>query len=666
MAQNEFAKINKVVTTMVERYRLVRKECGINDKGWHSRTIESKALPFLKGYFTLAIVGKVSSGKSTFVNALLGCKDLLPTGHDQTTSGITYIEYGETPEVTIIYGDSHTTTFSGGDIAGKVKPYVSIPEEFHDLPVNNIDSMILGGFDFNKIWEVKDQLEAETNCTPIDKTLLKKYVSNRSKEDIATEVHIKYPFGEDLKGWRIIDTPGIGAIGGIEETTKQLLNLQKKDGSREVDAIIFLQDGSQTLDQTDSKRFVKEQLDNFTEEDKHKLFFVLTHCSDLNFLNHKENKLDFINRSYGDKIKCLTYADSLLYAFLNDPALVDADLKYYDDFNQFSGWADDEWDVVMQILDNAKRYLKKSGDTVNHETMLRVLEYWTHFSELKKQINTFAKTEKVSALNELVSLVATDYLGFIKQLEEEKNLVAGGLSAINKAIEDVQAKREEYNRISRLADEQIKGDDIVKKFGFIDDRLKEFSRLTSTLEVRTAVTNLFDDVQKKEKEIFNDIKKTFTDFFNEADSDDLIFESVDLDEIENQATPDKEENKYIISPARVETHLSGPDERIPATYNEDLIEKDKLRNFIALAEKRIRQSRDKFQIQVRQKAQKMSDLIYEELNSKIKDTEERYKLCKADLGNAEQRKRKNDFAIEKAREASLELIKISEDYDKQV
>lgn len=664
MIQNEFAKITKVVTAIVERYRLVRKECGINDKGWHSRTIELKALPFLKGNFTLAIVGKVSSGKSTFVNALLGCKDLLPTGHNQTTSSITYIEHGDTPEATITYGDSHTTTLIGEDLASKIKPYVSIPDEYHDLPVNNIDSMILGGFDFNKIWEVRDQLEAETNCNPIDKVLLKKYVSNRSKKDIATKVHIKYPFDENLKGWRIIDTPGVGAIGGIEETTKQLLNLQKKDRSREVDAIIFLQDGSQTLDQTDSKRFVKEQLDNFTEEDKHKLFFVLTHCSDLNFLNHKENKLDFINRSYGDKIKCLTYADSLLYTFLNDPALVNVDLKYYDDFIQFPGWADDEWDVVLQVLDNAKRYLKKSGDTVNHETMLRILENWSHFSELKKQINTFAKTEKISALKELVSLVATDYLGFIKQLEKEKNLIAGGLSAINKAIEDVQAKREEYNRIFRLADEQIKQDDIVKEFGFIDDRLREFSKLTSILEVRTAVTNLFDDVQKKEKEIFNDIKKTFTNFFNEADSDDLIFESVDLDEIENQAIPDKEEDKYIISPAKVENHISEPDERIPAKYNENLIEKDKLRNFIALVEKRIRKSKDLFLYQVCLKAQKMNDLIREELHYKNKEATERYELYKADLGNVEEQKRKNDFAINKAREASLELIKISEDYDK--
>ena len=86
---NEFAKIGKLVDTIIKRYREVRMDCGIPDNGWHSRTIERMATPFIKGYFTLAVVGKVSSGKSTFINALLGCKELQPKGHDQTTCGVT-------------------------------------------------------------------------------------------------------------------------------------------------------------------------------------------------------------------------------------------------------------------------------------------------------------------------------------------------------------------------------------------------------------------------------------------------------------------------------------------------------------------------------------------------------------------------------------------------
>ena len=83
----------------------MRRKCDIKDDEWHSRSIEKLAASFLEGSFTLAVVGKVSAGKSTFINALLGCKDLLPTGHDQTTCGVTSIEYGEEPEATITFAD---------------------------------------------------------------------------------------------------------------------------------------------------------------------------------------------------------------------------------------------------------------------------------------------------------------------------------------------------------------------------------------------------------------------------------------------------------------------------------------------------------------------------------------------------------------------------------
>ena len=49
----------------------------------------------------------------------MGCKDLLPIGHDQITCGVTYIEFGEISEVTITFGNGHRTTFKE-NIAGKV------------------------------------------------------------------------------------------------------------------------------------------------------------------------------------------------------------------------------------------------------------------------------------------------------------------------------------------------------------------------------------------------------------------------------------------------------------------------------------------------------------------------------------------------------------------
>lgn len=657
--ENEFAKMHKLVDTILTRYREIRKDCGIPDNGWHSRTIERMATPFIKGYFTLAVVGKVSSGKSTFINALLGCKDLLPTGHDQTTCGITYIEYGEKPEVTIVFGDGHKKVIKE-DISGKIKPHVAIPEKYHHLPVNNIDDMIMGGFDFKKIWEVHNQLEEETLCPPIDKALLKDYVEQRKKKDIAVEVRMKYPFNEELKGWRVIDTPGIGAIGGIETRTKQLLATQKEDGSREVDAIIFLQNGSQTLDQTDTKKFVKEQLDNLTESDKDRLFYVLTHSSSSDFVTHKDSKIDFITQNYGSKIKVF-YADSLLYTFLTDLEGSDVSLDEFMKFAQPNDWADDAWLAIMGILFQARLHLQQNHDSFNHDTMLRTVKEWSHFEELKNEINSFAKNEKQKTLRNLLNLIATDYLGFVRQLDKDKELVDGDLASINKEIQNVEKKRQGYNILAQKADNLIKIDRINAEFDFIETELRAFEGLKSIDSVRTSVTNLFDSVQKKEKEVFDDIIKQFSGFFKDFDSTDIVLESIDFKAIESEAAS-KSKESYVIEPARVIKHTTSADERIPAKYGTRTNSETKLREFKALTLKRARSQRDQLLPQIKEKVDNMRNQIFDELDLKIKEELSRLEGLKSQLARKEEFKAENDAFIAKSHAASKELIKLAQDY----
>ena len=660
METNEFAKIGKLVETVITRYREVRKECGIPDDEWHSRSIERMAAPFIKGYFTLAVVGKVSSGKSTFINALLGCKDLLPTGHNQTTCGLTYIEYGETPEVTILFGDDHKLVIKD-DVSRKIKKHVSIPEKYHDLPVNNIDDMIMGGFDFKKIWEVRKQLEEETLCPPIDKDLLKDYVGHREKKDIAIEVRLKYPFNEELKGWRVIDTPGIGAIGGIGTRTKQLLATQKEDGSREVDAIFFLQDGSQTLDQYDTKKFVKDTLDNFTKSDKDRLFYVITHSGSSHFLNYKESKMDFINKSYGDKIKVVTYADSLLYTFLNDFNNSDDSLDKYDDFVKYEGWSDAEWEDVMQILDTAKRQLKKRGDSFNHDTMLRILQEWAHFEVLRDKINNFAKNEKQETLRKLFDFIAGDYRGFKEQLNEYKKTVKGNLGSIDEKIKNVEKKRSEYNEQYQKADNLMTINRINKEFDFIDARLDNIKMYQSIEGVRTFITNLFDEVQEKERDFFEKIKKEFSGLLKDIDPSDISMDSIDFDAIEKEAT-DKSKKIYAIAPGEVKTHFCKENETIPPILGIRTDPEIKLREFKALVLQRARIKRDKFLPQVYEKMGNMRTLIYDEIYKKIEGEKARLEDLKSQLDIKEKFNAETDACIENILAASKELIKLAQDY----
>lgn len=103
MAKNEFKKLQSQVKKSVEKYNDIRAKCGIKET-WRKETIMGLAKPFMEGHFTLAIAGKMSSGKSTFINALTGM-NILPTGHFQTTSTITYIEDSNVPAIEITYCD---------------------------------------------------------------------------------------------------------------------------------------------------------------------------------------------------------------------------------------------------------------------------------------------------------------------------------------------------------------------------------------------------------------------------------------------------------------------------------------------------------------------------------------------------------------------------------
>lgn len=687
---NEFAKISGVVNTIVTRYREVLKECEIPDDGWHSRTIERMAKPFLKGCFTLAIVGKVSSGKSTFVNALLGCKDLLPTGHDQTTCGFTYIEYGEKPEVTITFGDGHQQVV-GEDVKGVIKQCVAIPEKYHTLPVNNIDDMIMDGADFDKIWSVHEQLEEETLCPPINKSLLQEYVAHRQKKDIAVEVHMKYPFTEELKGWRVIDTPGIGAIGGIETRTRQLLATKKEDGSREVDAIIFLQNGSETLDQLDTKKFVKEQLDDMTDADKERLFYVLTHSCSPDFINYKEKKLDFIKQNYGSKIRVLTYADSLLYTFLEDPEVKSMsldDLAKSDDMEPPCNWTDNEWYGMFDILTHAKRYLRQNYETINHDTINRVLEEWSNFEGLKKEINDFAKNKKQKTLKDILELIVKDYQGLIGKLEEEKKYLDGGIEGINKAKAAVTKKKRRYDVLAQEADKMITIDKINKEFEFIDRELKAIEKLDSISGVRTAIINLFDSIQDKEKSFFERIAKKFFDFFKDADSDDLILESVDFSAVTDEVSKKMGLLDYVQAPLEmlyklskainsrkdsilpnivqvfakpVKEFIDRTEQVLEKKYNS--IEEQRLQEFKTVALNEARKQKDKFIPQVKEKFEKISLRILDELFRKIDEESKRLSDLEANISNKEKEMARLEKLIGNSRNALDNLKKLTRDYE---
>lgn len=273
MAKNEFANMRQTIQKAVNEYERLRKECEIIDE-WHYESIKRLAHPFLKGHFTLAVTGKMSSGKSTFINALIG-ENILPTGHFQTTSTITYIQYGPKVKMDVIYCDGHKETVEA-NIKERLLQLVAVPNEYSALPIYDINKLISGGATESKILELKEGIEAKTKCAHTDVAIWKKYIKEHRPSNIAKEVYIQYPLPEEFSGWRIVDTPGVGAVGGIQDETKKLFSLTDDNDQKMVDAIIFLQSGTDNIEDESARTFMEEVFNQLTEDAKKRMFFVLT------------------------------------------------------------------------------------------------------------------------------------------------------------------------------------------------------------------------------------------------------------------------------------------------------------------------------------------------------------------------------------------------------
>ena len=355
----------------------------------------------------------------------------------------------------------------------------------------------------------------------------------------------------------------------------------------------------------------------------------------------------------------LTYADSLLYTFLN--AAKDLDLKCYDDFPMFEGWQTKEWVNVLGILDQAKRSLRLKGDSVNNGTMLRILNEWSHFDELKNEINQFAKKEKEKTLCGIFKLILSDYSGFIRKLEEDKDTIDGEMAAINSKIDAVNKKRNEYNRIAQEADYLITIEKIKEAISFIDERLHNIGNLPDIDSVRAALTNMFDEVKIKEKNIFFDLKKQFSDILKNFESKELFLEPIDFTAIEYEAMVHSQE-KYVISESRVIHKCCESDVIIPARYGNRINYEKKLKEFKVIAIKRARKDRDKVERQIKEKADNLKTLINEEVDNKLKEELSHLENLKTQLSRKEEFKAEKDACMAETCKASKELIKIAEEY----
>ena len=130
--------------------------------------------------FKVLVVGEFSTGKSTFLNAILK-QSILPTDVSETTATINIIKYGETPKIELKYRG--IVNEAGEEI---------VPGETEIIP-----------FDYDKLIEYTTSLEDDFN----------------EKSQTIEYVNIFYPTDFCKNEVELVDTPGLNSTIGFHEKT---------------------------------------------------------------------------------------------------------------------------------------------------------------------------------------------------------------------------------------------------------------------------------------------------------------------------------------------------------------------------------------------------------------------------------------------------------------
>lgn len=534
---NDFMLLRAVVKEALNEYKNLRKRINWKDSG-KSATIERLAKPFLEGYFTIAVAGKMSAGKSTFINSLIG-ENLLPTGHFQTTSGITWISSSEKRKMIVTFADGKIKEYDK-NFKEELKGIVAVPKQYEELPINHINTLIIGGNNIHTILAKKAGIEKMTG-TLSSESLWKKYVTETSKSKIATKVEIYIPLPKEYEGWRIVDTPGVGAIGGIQDTTKKLLTMRDgEDDNNIVDAVVLLHKGSENIQDEAAHRFAEDVRKSMGDLAKDRLFFILTHSSSSEFISNKEEILSKANTLFGNKLKIkkdkITYLDSFIQRLINDIK------KSKKDFSSpvaiqipLPGWEASEWESVKAILSPLYLQFMMDKRECSNSTLIKNLESLARFNEFRELLNEFLNNEKEATFNKLLNLIEGELNLYDETLRSNIQAVSNGQEGIDKAIEGIKKEDANLNLALVKVQQKVTPAAIKKAFEFVDKDLSVLSELQTITEVRTAYLQIIQKGLSAEQEFFKTLIKEFGKFANDFTNSDLTFRSIDFDDIEREA-----------------------------------------------------------------------------------------------------------------------------------
>lgn len=486
--------------------------------------------------FVLMVIGEAKAGKSTFINAYLG-KDIMPMDEKQCTSSIIEVRYGKKYTLKATFADGRTKTMEDdAQIKEFLTKNAAINDEYRDIPVGIINLQLIaprkGRHVTNEeLREFMGTIQSGNtfSLSPEEyESRVRSYIDKHQADwaNIVEKIEIEFPFKDDeLRSVVIVDSPGVGARGGIGTITEDYLD--------KADAIMFLKAiGGASMESNSFCEFMESVVAK-RERNRRAMFLVLTRkgaISKAKVRTNMEAAVELFSR-YIDKDQIIA-VDSLAELFRQNDIMP----KTEEEIAAFMEEYEDSEDCESFLL-------SPWASTHNREAFLAKLREISNFDSVDEALNRFARAahffllrqltnEMMGTIDNIISTLSTQKTDYEEKLQGSDKLAL----RLEKKKADCAATRQKIHVTAMQVEQQFiaEPDGIIIKRA--DAAVKEFEQ--SVLEIDpnaedsvTTLGALTEDKLTQFKNLQDEIRKDIIAACNEA-----LTESSKANEIPYEST----------------------------------------------------------------------------------------------------------------------------------
>lgn len=412
-----YKKAKDDVLQYYDEFLEVVKKAEISEDDTSLKALKLQAEKIREDKFCLMIAGEAKSGKSTFINAYLGT-EILPMDVRQCTSSVVEIRYGTEFVLNATYADGRKQKVSGEEAITKfLTTNAALDDEYRDIPITTINNEIIVKYQDKKILEtvIVDLLhgvERENihRLAPEEyNRKIREYIKKKQPHwrEIVVKIDIEYPFEDkNMRGVRIIDSPGVNAAGKVGEVTATYIE--------SADAIMFLRPITGVAIEANSfKEFLESKS---VDRNKNAMFLILTRAA--------AESNETIERAYEEFVNMFGIQKNDSRHGIVKEQIIPVDSKAELYYNEFQAMSTEEIKAAIKRMNAEKKiepFIKAAWFDADgeKEAFLEELKRISNFNVIDQSLNRFGRKAQFIALSEFLGRMLKVYAKIAITLREK-------------------------------------------------------------------------------------------------------------------------------------------------------------------------------------------------------------------------------------------------------